>query len=160
VRSKPRGKSSVERGEVAMRESLRLAVKMALLQKKLSQREVAGKMNITQQAISEWLKVGRVPEKHWDDVKKILGIDPSKFKGNGFAPAKNGSAPTSDAVESTVVFTPKVQEEDGKGSAGGLVSMQVSTEEHEAILLFRQYGNRALFDRCMRQLKYAEEIFR
>jgi hypothetical protein len=143
-----------------MRESLRLAVKMALLQKKTSQKEVASKMNITQQAISEWLKVGRVPEKHWDDVRKILGIDPSDFTGNGFAPVKNGSASTSEAGGSTVVFTPKVQVEDGKGDTGGLVAIQVSAEEHEAICLFRQYGNRALFERCMRQLKYAEDIFK
>ena len=61
---------------------LKEEIKVAMVKKNLSQRELANLLGVTQQMVSAWEKGEPVAERHWKVIQEEMGIDVSLFSND------------------------------------------------------------------------------
>jgi transcriptional regulator with XRE-family HTH domain len=62
------------------KEKLGKAIRLARSAIDISQDELARTLSQKQQAIALWEQTGRVPKKHWQKIKEVLGVDPEDYR--------------------------------------------------------------------------------
>jgi transcriptional regulator with XRE-family HTH domain len=131
-------------------------MRMARLAKKMSQRALAGVVGVKQQAVSEWENGGGVDPKHWPEIKEHLGIDLSTTS------SITQHTPTrSPAINAQNVGSIQISADDSMSNGQQPGHYELLTDiEYEVLTLFRQYGNPTLLQRCLGQLRQAQELFR
>jgi transcriptional regulator with XRE-family HTH domain len=135
------------------------ALRVARATKRLKQWQIAEKLGVTQQAVSDWENGGWVAEEHWEAIKEELGVDIASFP----KPVKsisttitrstlsNSPAINANTCGSISINTPPLP--------GDKHTLALTPQEHEAITLFRRFGNPNLLEKCIQKLKQAEAIF-
>lgn len=109
---------------------------------------VADMFGISPRAVGKWTDPdGGWPEKSkWVTIKERLGLDIKHYKRMGLAITVQGSphaitATNGSNVDSTVI-----------GGAHGKYVVELDEFEYNIWVKFRDYGNRSIAERCMKQL--------
>lgn len=129
-------------------------MRMARLGKKLAQQAVADAIGVTQQAVSDWEKGGGIDEEHWQSIKELLGVDVAQH-------ISMRDATRSPSINAQNVGSLHFSADDNFSSrehSGGHYEL-LNDIEYEVLTLFRKYGNPTLLQRCLGQLRQAQELF-
>jgi len=127
--------------------------------------QVARDLNLSPSTIGKWIKGSAFPSAElWDAIKFHVGIDPRDYKeypspsqSSNTTASGHSQAVTSQDSQVTINSSYTASIERGQHQGGFLV--ELNPQEHELYRLFKKYGNPALMEKCLGQLRKAQEIF-
>jgi DNA-binding transcriptional regulator YdaS (Cro superfamily) len=115
--------------------------------------EFAKMVGVSQTGASRWVKGEAMPKPaRWKAIKQATGIDCQEYKIYDVAMNNSPQSQAHISAESGATVTISNQ----SGNTGRVVTL--SDEEWEALTLFRRFGNAAMLERCIRQLRAVEAI--
>ena len=121
----------------------------------LSRKEFGAEIDVSATTIQKWEDEGIFPKpSRWKRINDFTGIDPASFRdytGNVHSPTIHA-----DTVGSISITTSGQRSTDTSSK----YTLELSPKEHEAITLFRQYGNPILLEKCIEKLRQVEAIYR
>lgn len=114
-----------------------------------SREDLMDRLGVSATAIGNWEKHGvfPLPDK-WEAIKKTVGIDCTEYD-TGEQTLTISSSPHSIGINA---------KSGAKVSATYGSSIDVSEFEMELLTMFRRYGNQAMGERCLKQLKAIEAM--
>jgi len=137
---------------------LKDAIRDARTAKKLTQKQLAKLLGVTQQAVSGWEDGIGVDEKHWPGIMKHLGVNVALYTPINQTVSMTESAMT-QIINTSNNGNISVETESGEGKSGKGHRVYLNDIEFEILTLFRRYGNPTMLHRCLTQLRQAEAIF-
>jgi DNA-binding XRE family transcriptional regulator len=126
----------------------------------LSRKDFANEIGVSATSIQKWEEEGIFPKSsRWRKIKDFTGIDPVTYKVYGEQATQTitrstiSNSPTITAAScgSISINTPPLP--------GDKHTLALTPQEHEALTLFRRFGNPNLLEKCIQKLKQAEAIF-
>jgi DNA-binding transcriptional regulator YdaS (Cro superfamily) len=115
--------------------------------------EFAKMVGVSANGATRWVKGEAMPKPaRWKAIKQATGIDCQEYKIYDVAMHHSPQSQANISAESGATVTISNQ----SGNTGRLV--ELTEEEHQALTLFRRFGNAAMLERCIRQLRAVEAI--
>jgi transcriptional regulator with XRE-family HTH domain len=118
-----------------------------------SREELMDLLGVSATAIGNWEKNGvfPLPDK-WESIQKVLGIDCTEYEDD-VQTVSISASPRAIGISAKSGATVTAS----TGGASGR-AIEVSEFELELLTMFRRYGNQALGERCLKQLKAIEAM--
>jgi DNA-binding XRE family transcriptional regulator len=118
-------------------------------------REDCGKMvGVSATTIQKWEDEEMFPSfRRWNAVKDAFGVDPRDYVERHIHIERSPQSQGVISAESGATVTISNQ----TGNTGRLM-VELSEEEHSALMLFRKHGSRTMLERCLKQLRAIEAI--
>lgn len=132
-------------------------LRAARARKKISQREPARAIGLTQQMVSAWESGEPVAQEHWVIIKDVLGVDLALIQDNSTARSNTNTITGNQQIAVQDCRTVKASVGTQQAGPHGTIDATLSALEYEVLTLFRKYGNAAMLERCLGQLRKAEE---
>lgn len=115
--------------------------------------EMGKNLGVSGTAYRKWEDGTNFPTvRRWKAIERITGVDVSLYS-DGRDESVTQTIGTVTYGNVTNGATATISQQTGD-------KLELSIEEKELLLLFRQYGNRTLLDRCRRQLRKIEMLSR
>ena len=130
-------------------------LKKALDSNSMTASDLARELGITATAVSKYCRGEGLPRPDkWAVIRHLLGLNPQDYidYGSHQSVANNSNLKaTNGASISISIGAPPEQ---GKG-----VQAFLTETEAEVLTLFRRYGNMAMLEKCLTQLRKQQEVF-
>jgi DNA-binding transcriptional regulator YdaS (Cro superfamily) len=116
--------------------------------------EFAKMVGVSANGATRWVKGEAMPKPaRWKAIKQATGIDCQEYKIYDVAMHHSPQSQANISAESGATVSISNQ----TGNTGRLM-VELSEEEHSALILFRRFGNQEMLQRCLRQLRAVEAI--
>jgi len=153
-----------------------IEIRAARARKKISQRNLALSLGVTQQLVSAWENGEAVASSHWEKIKEEIGVDlalivkggegsQGDISANGATvsgPANIGS-PLHDSISIQADSCPNItatvgrRRDDSEKGNEGLVNAQLTPMEHEILVLARAVLSPIMLAQCRARLLKEKE---
>ena len=137
-----------------MKDDFATDLKKALDANHMTASDLARELDVTPNAISKYIRGEGMPRPgKWAAIKRILGVDPKEYID--YSPSQSVADSTLTATNgASISISIGAPPEQGKG-----VQSFLTETEAEVLTLFRRYGNMAMLEKCLAQLRKQQEMF-
>lgn len=130
----------------------------------MNRAQFAAEIGATPNAVKKWEEGASFPKPEWwQSIRDVAGINPAEYGSRVCrqTTTQHQHAPTcspASAINAQSVGSISISSDNGAPAGQGHYEL-LNELEFEVLTLFRRYGNPTLLQRCLNQLRQAQELF-